>query len=243
MSQARLAIPTGQGGSRGRGRRPRTILSGLMRCGVCGGAYIAANRSHYGCGRHKDRGPDACDNRLQARRDHLEHSVIELLRDDLLMPASIEQARRQVRAQLAGRKNGKVEHQRDVAAKRAEIARITDAVVRMGGSDALLARLRQAEAELSALEHRAVNQPIPDIMPGALDRYRQMIDHLPQLLLSHADRAALSGIIQRITLRPEGGALWADLEGNYAGLCIEARTPGMVAGARYVTWKRTLRAA
>ncbi|MCI0492952.1 MAG: recombinase family protein, partial [Planctomycetes bacterium] len=82
------------------GRRPSYLLSGILRCGVCGGAYVVVYRGQYGCAAHKDRGPSVCGNGLRVRRDDLERDILAAVKVDLLAPDKIEAFRRELAAAL-----------------------------------------------------------------------------------------------------------------------------------------------
>lgn len=65
-------------------RRLRYLLSGLMRCGVCGGGFAKISAAHFGCSTARNKG--TCDNRLTIRRDVLETTVLDALRHRLIDP-------------------------------------------------------------------------------------------------------------------------------------------------------------
>ena len=53
-------------------QRPRYLLSGLMRCGACGGGYTKISANLFGCAAARNKG--TCDNRLNIRTEALEKS-------------------------------------------------------------------------------------------------------------------------------------------------------------------------
>jgi DNA invertase Pin-like site-specific DNA recombinase len=67
-----------------RNQRPRFLLTGLMRCGRCGGGYIKINANMFGCAALRNKG--TCDNHLNIRVDALERIVIDGLRHRLMDP-------------------------------------------------------------------------------------------------------------------------------------------------------------
>jgi site-specific DNA recombinase len=67
-----------------RARRPVYLFSGLLRCGPCGGGYVLVGARHYGCANSRNRG--TCTNRLTIRRDVLEATVLDGLREHLMHP-------------------------------------------------------------------------------------------------------------------------------------------------------------
>ena len=59
-------------------RRPRHLFSGLVFCGICGGACTIKNRDQLACVGHRENG--TCDNGRTIRTDDLERRVLEGLR-------------------------------------------------------------------------------------------------------------------------------------------------------------------
>ncbi|MGV4878757.1 recombinase family protein, partial [Acetobacter indonesiensis] len=51
-------------------QRPTHLLTGLIKCGCCGGGFSMISKSHLGCSTARNKG--TCDNRLTLRRDVLE---------------------------------------------------------------------------------------------------------------------------------------------------------------------------
>ena len=64
------------------GGKAKYLLSGLLRCAECGGAYIICAHSpvRYGCATYRQAGPAACANRLQITAEIAETMVIERIR-------------------------------------------------------------------------------------------------------------------------------------------------------------------
>ncbi|WP_310621281.1 recombinase family protein [Flexibacterium corallicola] len=65
-------------------QRPKYLLSGLMRCGSCGGGYSKINKNLFGCSTSRNKG--TCDNRLNIRREVIENTVLDGLRHHLMAP-------------------------------------------------------------------------------------------------------------------------------------------------------------
>ena len=64
--------------------RPKYLLSGLLRCGVCGGAYTKINANLFGCASARNKG--TCNNRINIRRDAIESIVLDGLKHRLMDP-------------------------------------------------------------------------------------------------------------------------------------------------------------
>lgn len=81
------------------GRQPRYLLSGILRCGACGGPLVMLDR-RYGCGTHKDRGPTACPSTLRISRAGAEQSLLAGIKEHLLSETAFRRFQRTVAAEL-----------------------------------------------------------------------------------------------------------------------------------------------
>lgn len=250
LVQLRARGGTPRGTRAGRGATPRTLFGGLLRCPECGGAFIAVSARAYGCNTHKDRGPAACGNARQVRRDIVDRRLIAEVRDQLLDDEALAELQGAVRRITAGMRaeasraeEGVRRRLRDVDA---ELARLVDAIATIGASDALAARLRAAESERADLLLQL--QPVgdlPDVIGDVTTRYRRM---LMQLHLVAADedrdrtRAILADIIGQVTVVHEGSGVFAEFEDPAVRLTLQAvgaeSTLGRVAGARNFSGSR-----
>jgi len=72
------------------------LLSGLLRCEVCGGNYVISGAKklggarYYRCAQHANRGNSVCTNRRNVRLDRLESSALKAVSGDLLRVDVIE---------------------------------------------------------------------------------------------------------------------------------------------------------
>ena len=57
-----------------------------MCCGVCGGGFSKISEAHFGCSTAHNKGETVCANRLTIRRDALEATVMDGLRNRLMDP-------------------------------------------------------------------------------------------------------------------------------------------------------------
>lgn len=235
----RLFRPQVDGGSKGKGKPPRTLFSGLLRCGLCGGAVIAVSRLAYGCAARKDRGPTVCAG-VRASRADTDAALLDHLRGELLSPAALEEFEAEVRAYLAELRregSGRASAAKArVAEIEAEVGRLTDAIARIGFSPALADRLRAAETALRAAIEAA---PVPTpsaIVPDALRRYRDALERLPEILGGNPEEARelLREVVGPMIVRTDAGETWVEIEAGAAIL-------GRVAGAGFVTRNQAAR--
>ena len=167
-----------------------------------------------------------------------------MLREEVLSPAAIAKIRDQVRRLLSDsqRQASEVSKARTARIRtlEGEIARLTDAVAQLGLSNALRARLVDAEAEYASLTARVDCRPpaLPDSETiGA--KIREVALRLETALAQDvgAARAILSGKLGPITLEEKDDAVWAQMDiGPALLLAVGADDSIRVAGVRYVKW-------
>ncbi|MGZ9106030.1 MAG: recombinase family protein, partial [Rhodoplanes sp.] len=215
--------------------RPRTLLSGLLVCGCCGGSYARRGQDRYACMTHVRSG--GCENNRTIAREALEARVLDGLKHRLMAPEVAAEAMRAYaeetnRLNRERRSSGEADRKAlaDIGRKLKDIV----AAIEDGGYTRMLSdRLRELEAQQDQIADRLAQSPIdiPDIHPNVADIYRRKVARLADALNHPEDRheatAALRGLIERIVLTPGGkrGELHATLHGEL-GTIIEwvART-------------------
>lgn len=72
-------------------RRPTYLLSGLVRCGACGGTMnIAGSGVHrFYCANSREKGRTICEGIPGIRKDTLEQTVLNGLREHLMQPEAV----------------------------------------------------------------------------------------------------------------------------------------------------------
>jgi DNA invertase Pin-like site-specific DNA recombinase len=139
---------------RSRGRQPRYLLSGLLKCGTCGANFIMENKRSYVCSSRTNGGQHACKNNGRVRRDVAESHLLGGLKSRLLTPQVLRHVRRRVHAQLCrlqaratideARLTGLRRRQGDI---KTEIEHVADAIASFGMSEGLRNKLRTLERE------------------------------------------------------------------------------------------------
>lgn len=84
QQQAALPKRTNLGRAMGSARRAKYLLSGLLRCGACGGGMSVISQTHIGCSAARNKG--TCDNRKSVARTKVEDRVLTALSDQLMAP-------------------------------------------------------------------------------------------------------------------------------------------------------------
>lgn len=197
--------------------RPRTLLSGLLFCGCCGGSYARRGQDRYACSNHVL--GNGCDNVRTIAREVLEMRVLTGLRERMMAPEMTAEAMRAY-AEETNRLNR--DRRSTTEASRGQLAETTKAiaeivrVIEQGGwHRALSERLTELEAKQDSLTARLSHAPqdVPDVHPRIAETYRRRIEHLTTAL-NHPDDAAeaaeaIREIIDRIVITP--GATRRDL--------------------------------
>ena len=175
-------------------RRPRRLLSGLVKCGVCGGGYTVIGAEKWGCASRRSRG--SCSNGRTIQTHLLEQRVLSALSETLLAPELVSEfvrefhRRRAERGRSSGAEREKAE--RRVAAERAKVDRLVRAVTDGGAEfSAIRDALAKARQELEAAETivaETAAAPVIALHPNLADEYRRLVTDLRHFLtLGDAD--------------------------------------------------------
>jgi site-specific DNA recombinase len=169
-------------------RRPKHLLSGLVRC-ECGGPFAISNSERMACTHRRERG--TCTNNHTIRVDDLENRVLGALKERLLAPEVFAEYAREFRAELKRLRDesgGRRETlQREIAEATTGIGRLVDAIVSGTDSPALRERLAQLERDRARLQDEletitAAEREVVDLHPGLPDFYRGQIASLEAAL-------------------------------------------------------------
>jgi len=72
-----------------RAHRRRFLLSGLLKCGCCGGGFTVVAQDRYGCATRRSKG--TCDNNATVSRAEIEARVFEGLKERLMAPELVRE--------------------------------------------------------------------------------------------------------------------------------------------------------
>src|SRR5262249_14292646 len=205
-----------------RARRPSYLLSGLLKCGTCGGGFSKISLSHYGCSTARNKG--TCNNLLTVRRDELEAKVLDGLRDQLMHPelvtTFIEEFHRELNRQRAEQDGRRDRTSRDLEKTEREISRVIEAIKAGVPGAAVkdeMASLETRRIELLGLLESAPPS-LPRLHPNLAKLYRQKVVHLAEALNEEDTRLEAAGcireLIDEIQLVPKHGELVIELYGE-----------------------------
>ena len=217
-------------------RRQTHLLTGLLRCGCCGGGFAAVGRDYVACS--SARKLRICTQRKSFRRAVLEGAVLDLLRNRLMQPDAVAAFIKGFAEELNPR-NG-VDHAARTGAtsERNQIAHkldgLYDAIANGIRTPGLQSKLEALEARLAQLDTElAAPAPSPvRLHPNLAELYRRKTGELAATLadpdIGPSALDALRGLIEQVTVYdgPDGTTL--DLEGALSamvGLAQNEKSP------------------
>ena len=200
------------------------LLTGVVKCEVCGANYIvhagrgrnAGRHAYYRCGYHQRRGNSVCSNNTPVKKDRLEGAVLDLLQDEILTKKTVELLAEDVRKAWKAQPTGSSDLKRtekDLRAVEREIVNLVQAIKTAGISDSLSAELDRCERRKAELthQHKELDQTKPesDRLPtdaeirSALKGFRCLLESgTPQ-----ERRTVIEENIEQIVVRPSGDVL------------------------------------
>jgi DNA invertase Pin-like site-specific DNA recombinase len=192
-------------------RRPRTLLSGLLKCGVCSGGYSKISAAHYGCSTARNKG--TCTNKLNIRRDHIEPMILLALRTQLMDPDLFKLFVEEFHAEVNRlRKQDHAEQDRisrDLTRTGTRIANLVKALADGMTSPAITAeldRLEEEKADLLRKKEALGSDRKPLLHPNLAQIYRDRVADLEPLLahdtLSTDAMDRLRALIDEVVLTP-----------------------------------------
>lgn len=254
LADAVLARKLGRGPNGPIKARSKRLLSGLLRCGTCGGAMVTSGkvrgRPQIICSASKESG--TCPNGRRTFVDLVEHTVIRGLREQLSDPAAMARyietfnAKRNRDADQATRDRTRAE--RRLAEIKREIGRIVDAIV--AGSithdDARdrMTVLRQEQTRTeNAIARAAAEAEVVALHPKALEAYQRDLFFLSRQLEAVLDdndkaRTAFHALVESVVVSIQGRyePPLVEVRGRLAALLGADLAPnvalGLVAGGR-----------
>jgi len=162
-------------GSTAYGPKPKYLLSGLGRCGECGGPMRSDSGKIgrqtirvYNCAWHRDRGASVCRNGLRRPVKAVDAAVVEWIRVNLLDEDMISNVVQELRERMGNRAKPETpkapEIEAEVSQVRTEMERLSQAIVSTSDAPTMLVEmLKEREKRLGLLEEKlAQSRASPD---------------------------------------------------------------------------------
>jgi DNA invertase Pin-like site-specific DNA recombinase len=207
-------------------RRPRYLLSGLAKCGACGGGYVQISKTHLGCAAARNKG--TCQNRLGISREALEKTILNGLKQHLMQPELFKEFCAEFIREVNRLKQDQAGQRSALEAELARIARrnrkLVDAIVEGVPARTLKDELMALEAREDEIKSKLTTTPEPKVYlaPNMAEIYRERVEGLQQALAAGGEQAraqeAIRGLIEKVVLTPIDGLLRVDLHGEVAAI-------------------------
>ena len=221
-------------------QRPKHLLTGLMRCGVCGGGYSKISATLFGCAAARNKG--TCGNRQNIRVETLDDIVLAGLKHRLMDPAIFKE----FAAAFVAEHNSIVAQQnvhfdaakQELAAIKSKLAYLVDELADGRGSRSLKDKLVALEAREDDLNALLANQPArePALHPNLAEVYREKVAALHTALADPRTKDEAFGIIRtlidEVRLIPENGVLRVEITALFAEPVPGAETPPSLPAGR-----------
>ena len=192
-------------------RRKTYLISGLIKCGSCGGAYTSHGDGRFSCSHRRDRG--TCSNKKRAKVEDIQDRILAAVETHLTDPQYIQlfiQAYREEWEALAAEKSGeaaKVEKQ--IANCRRKIDSLIQMIESGVTSAAIAEQLQKRENELAELTAKAKTPTKIETLPlpeNLAKIWGQEIKGIKHFMTTNVEKAAemLRDIVETVILTPNG---------------------------------------
>lgn len=213
------------------GRSAKYLFSGLLKCGICGGAYTLRGSRYYGCSTHNNRGDSVCSNSTTVKKTTIERVLLAGIKQELLSDEAFNAFEAEARALLKQARPDPASARRRLTSAKHDLDNLMTAIKAGILTPTTKAALHEAEQqietakeELAAIERFEPTQ----MLPRAREIYRDMVSRLETIDDVTAAREALRSLIGDVRLLPENGKLTAEIQSaGLAGALYET----VVAGA------------
>jgi len=218
----------------------RYLLSGLLKCGKCGGNYVVCSSTSYGCTSNLNGGDSACSNGHRLPRKRTEKHFLGLLREELLTPDAIAVFTEEVETALKTRgreSQTEVKRAKQEASKaQAEIDNLMAAIKAGIFTPTIRTELEAAEEKRERADVKLANAQAVDgasisgmvaTIPRAVEKYRTALDNIETTLSARMEhsRELLRDLLGDIKLTPRDHALEASLRLDWRSTLNQCEAP------------------
>ncbi|MCL1861874.1 MAG: recombinase family protein [Proteobacteria bacterium] len=224
-SESTVRASIGKGVGRG---KSKYLFSGLLRCGVCGGAFVITDTYNYKCSTNKNGGVSACSNALKVRRSTVEYVLLNGVKEAILNEDGYRHFEAECRRIMQEMRPDKEQSRRKLSTAKKEVDNILTAIKAGIFTASTRAELEDAEnrifdaqEELKAIERFSPEQ----MLPRAREIYRDLVTQLESVQDVDAVREVLRELIGEVKLAPENGMLTAEVQS--AGLAGALKMVGV----------------
>ena len=208
-------------------QRPRYLLSGLIKCRVCGGGFSVISQTHIGCAHARDKG--TCTERRSIKRTALEDIVLDGLKHQLMDPelckVFADEYVRELTRLHAQNRDGQDSQKVELDRIDRDLEKLVDAICAGIPADRIKYRMVTLEARKSELEAKLEAAPDANIVihPKMGRFYRERVAQLADTLRGDEARSEateiLRSLIDTIKVQFDGnGKPQISIQGSLAGI-------------------------
>ena len=175
-------------------RRPRTLFSGLIKCGCCGGGFSKVSQTQFGCSTARNKGVAFCDNKLTIAQKDLEDLVLNALQNNLmdqdLLEVFCKEYANERNRLTAEAEQGRGALEKELAAANRDHGKLVDAIIAGIPADQVKDKMQALSERQKTLEAELSRAPACDpirIHPKMALTYQERVSELISGL-SNADR-------------------------------------------------------
>ncbi|MGO4917103.1 recombinase family protein [Pseudogemmobacter sp. W21_MBD1_M6] len=232
-------------------KRATHLLTGLLRCGCCGGGFAAVGKDYLACSAARKQA--TCTQKRSFKRDELEGVVLNLLRNRLMRPEAVAAFVASVSREMNAERAEESATRARLTSERTHITRrldgLYDAIADGLRTAGLKTRLEDMEAQLAEVDAKlAAPAPSPvRLHPQLSEIYRRKVEELSRTLADPEIRTAaletIRGLIQSVTIHETERGVQIDLDGAITALVglaqpgaealINSGSVKVVAGVRF----------
>jgi len=192
-------------------QRGKHLFSKLLTCDACGGGFSMISETHLGCSNARNKGDAVCTNRRTVKREFVEATVLDALRERLMAPELYDSFARGFTAEWNREQKARSVEQEGRRDELKRLGRKIDNFVSVigvsGGSPAIIAALTEAEARKAALEAdlAVAEAPAPQLLPNLGELYRAKVAALHEALAGEdagTAREQIRALVDEIRLIP-----------------------------------------
>jgi site-specific DNA recombinase len=197
-------------------RRPKHMLSGIARCGVCSGAWTIIGKERWGCSRHREGGPAACRNNRSISTGQMEARVLHGLQQHMLDPDLIEIYVREYHLEHARRSKElardserlKKRHREAVAKVERLVMAVADGADEFVEIREVLGKARADRDGLASQLEQIEQLPVVALHPTIIADYRAQVAKLNAALAENPEARLeaipkLRGLINSVQVQPK----------------------------------------
>ncbi|MFD2174839.1 recombinase family protein [Rhodobacter lacus] len=166
-------------------RRPKFLLSYLLKCGCCGAGFAKVGKDGFGCSGACNKGRAVCTNMTVIKKDNLEGRVLHALQHNLMDDAAVKvfceeytaERNRLAKAADAGR----AAREKDLREVTGDHDKLVDALLAGVPAARVRDRMEKLEAQKMEIEALLAASPAPSMVrfhPSMAGTYRRRIQEL-----------------------------------------------------------------